>query len=241
MIGRVAARLGRMGFEGPFYVGARGKLRFVAESVVARRELVFAARPQDRPAAPAAGAPTVALHRIRRFEDFAPFAAPVEAEYWPGYLEAWRAPLGWGEEAVVATVDGRPAGVSWLQFGTASGYPTYYGRLLDGEVRVLRVVVLPSWRRRGVNTAMLHRILGEQFAGGRTRAWIECYERNVPSVRTFLRVGFRPVGALSVLEIPGLRGFVRWSSLERSRRLLAAAGVALDAARAAPPATEAAR
>lgn len=207
------ARLRRKGFEGPFYSGVQGKIRFLIESTVARSELIFVANPGSFAAVASPASPAIELHGVRSFAELGGFGASLEAEYYPGYLEALRAPFTWGEEAVVATMEGTPAGIAWLQFGTVDGFPSYYGRMFKGEARVLRVGVVPSFRRRGINTAMLHGVLAQLFAAGTVRVYIECYKYNLPSVRTFLRVGFRLAGVITVLELPGTKGFVRWANV----------------------------
>lgn len=214
MLRDLLTKVRKKGFDGPYYRGARGKLRFLLESTLWRHELVFVATPRswgDTPR-PEGG---LVLHPIRRFADFEPWRAEVEAAFYPGYLEEqWRAPFTWGEEAVVGTVDGRVACYNWMQFGTPEGFPTYYGRMFETEARILRGGVLPEFRRLGLNTLMKHRLLERYFREGATRVYAECYERNIPSVRTLLKIGFQVVGRLRVLELPGGRGYVRWSSVE---------------------------
>jgi GNAT superfamily N-acetyltransferase len=223
MLAGVAARVRKKGFEGPFYRGALGKLRFVAESTLWRRELVFAATPAGLAPAPATELPLV-LHPVRSFAEVEPFRAGLEAEYYPGYVEPWRDPFTWGETAVVGTVDGAAACFAWLQRGTPEGFPTYYNRIFEGEARILRVGVVPSFRRRGLNTLLLHRMLEGLFAEGASRVFIECYQYNVPSARAFVRVGFRAVGLITVVELPMMNGFIRWAppgrAAEELRRIL---------------------
>lgn len=216
MILDLPLQLRRKGFVGPRYEGMRGKLRFLLESIVWRREIVFAATPESFRAVPHPGGPALEFHLARRFDDLERFRSDLDAEYYPGYIEAWRGPFTWGEQAVVGTLGSRAACFAWMQFGTAEGYSTYYGRLLEREARVLRVGVAPSFRRGGVNKRLNHHLLERLFGSGHTRVYIECYRNNLPSVRTFLRVGYLPLGELSVVSIPPLRGFVRWSPVDAS-------------------------
>jgi GNAT superfamily N-acetyltransferase len=202
------------GFDGPFYAGVRGKIRFFVESTIGRSEIIFTATPASFGAVAPPTGPPIELVRATSFAELERFKTAFDAEYYPGYVEAWRAPFTWGEQAVVALVDGRPAGFAWLQFGNARGFPTYYGRIFEHEARVLRVGVAPSFRRQGVNTAMMYGVLASLFASGVKRACIECHKYNTPSVRTFLRVGYRPAAMITVLELPGMRRFVRWRSVE---------------------------
>lgn len=195
---------------GPYYAGVRGKLRFLRECSLWRKEIVFVAEPEGFGRAPRPAGPALELHPVREFANLEPFRSDLDTAYYPGYVEAFRAPFSWGEEAVLGLVDGRVASFAWMQFGTPDGFPTYYGRLFPGEARILRVGVAPAFRRGGVNTRMIHRLLERLFSGGVTRVYIECFLHNLPSVRTFLRTGFRPVGVLTVLPFPPGGSFVRW-------------------------------
>jgi len=221
-------RLRRRGFDGPFYQGVRGKLRFVAESTVVRSELFFVCTPESFAAAPRPSGPPLELHAVDRFADLAPFRAGLEAEYHPGYTDSWDAPFTWGERAVVGTVEGRVACYNWMQFGTRAGFPTYWGRMLEGEARVLRGGVLPSFRRSGLNTLMKHRLLERFFADGATRVYAECYKYNVPSVRTLLKIGFYPVALLRVMELGPSRNFVKWLPVELAFAEFRALGIDLE-------------
>jgi ribosomal protein S18 acetylase RimI-like enzyme len=230
MLGGILARIRRRGFDGPFYRGVRGKLRFVAESTVARSEIVFVCTPESFAAAPRPTGPSLELHPVERYADLEPFRAALEAEYHPGYLDGWRAPFTWGERAVVGTVEGKVACYNWMQFGTRAGFPTYWGRMFQGEARVLRGGVAPSFRRSGLNTLMKHRLLERFFGEGATRVYAECYKYNLPSVRTLLKIGFYPVGLLRVVELGPARNFVKWLPIERAYAEFRALGIDLEGA-----------
>jgi GNAT superfamily N-acetyltransferase len=206
-------RLRSMGFEGPAYRGVRGKLRFVLESTLWREEIVFVATRESFEAAGDAPGPTVELVAIAGFEELAPFAAQLEGHYYPGYLERWRGPFSWGERAVLALLDGEVAAYNFYQTGTAAGAPTYWGRLLADDMRTLRAAVMPPFRRRGVNRMMKRKLLRTFFESGKTRVYAECYRNNVPSARSFIAAGYKPIGELKVIEGVPLRNFVRWKSL----------------------------
>jgi ribosomal protein S18 acetylase RimI-like enzyme len=230
MLSRIAVKIARKGFTGPRYVGLGGKLRFLRESTLARRELIFAATPESFAAAPEPQGPPLELHPVRAPAELEPFRAGLEAAWYPGLVESFAPPLGWGEEAVIGTVDGQVACYCWMQSGTPEGFPTYYGRLLAREARILRAGVAPSFRRSGLNKLTMHRLLARAFAAGTERVWAECYLHNLPAARTFLRIGFRAVGVVTVLEAPPLRGFVRWSPLDGAAALYRRHGVDLLAA-----------
>ncbi|HEX6750638.1 MAG TPA: GNAT family N-acetyltransferase [Longimicrobium sp.] len=239
MLSGVAARLRGKGFTGPRYVGLAGKLRFLAESTLWRRELVFAATPAGFAAAPRPQGPPLELHRVRTFAEMERFRGGIDAAWYPGLTDTFHAPFGWGEEAVVGTIDGDVACYCWMQFGTAEGFPTYYGRMLEREARILRAGVAPAFRRAGLNKRTMHHLLERSFAEGVERVWAECYLNNLPAARTFLRIGFRAVGVLTVVEMPPLRGFVRWRPLEPAAALFRRHGVELLAAAPSAPSPQA--
>jgi RimJ/RimL family protein N-acetyltransferase len=211
MLGALAARIRKKGFDGPYYRGLRGKLRFALESTVGRREIILMATPETFANAAVPGGPKLELHPVRKFADFEPFRRAFEAAYYPGYTEQWRAPFGWGEQAVVGTIGGDVACCNWYQVGTPSGFPTYYGRVFSGEVRTLRASVVPAFRKQGVNTMLKHRLLMQLFGAGVTRVYVECYRNNTPSLRTLVKTGFMPIGVITVAEIPVAGRFIQWA------------------------------
>lgn len=229
MLDDLRARLRGKGFTGPRYRGIAGKLRFLAESTLWRHELIFCATPGTLAPPPSDG-PPLELHRVRTFGEMERFRDGVDAAWYRGLTGTFRAPFTWGEEAVVGTVEGEIACYCWMQFGTAEGFPTFYGRMFEGEARILRAGVAPAFRRCGLNTRTMHHLLRRSFDRGIERVWSECYLHNVPAARTFLRIGFRAVGALAVVEMPPLRGFVRWRPLDAAVALYRRHGVDLLAA-----------
>jgi ribosomal protein S18 acetylase RimI-like enzyme len=205
-------RLSRKGFTGPFYQGILGKARFAFESLILRRERVFAL---NRAAFSTAPVPSIAGFRVIRVtspRELEPYRRALESAWYPGLLEGWHGPWSWGEQLFLGLLDDEPVSYNWLQRGTAEGHDMYWGRFFEGEVRILRGAVSPAWRGQGGNTAMKHAILSRLFDEGITRVYAECYANNIPSIRTLNALGFREVGQLTVLEIPGLRGFIRWSA-----------------------------
>src|SRR5207248_1827873 len=186
------ARVRKAGFEGPFYEGLLGKARFAFESLAWRTEFIFAGTRESQASAQAPRDVRLVLTTVTSFSDLDRFRAGLEAEYFRGYLDGWRAPFTWGEEVVIGTVDECVAGFAWVQRGTSEGFPTYYGPLFGDEARILRVGVVPGFRRQGVNSAMMYALLQRLLADGFQRVFAETHKYNVPSVRTFLKVGFRP-------------------------------------------------
>lgn len=211
---RLVERLRIKGFVGPHYRGLKGKARFLLESTVARTELVFAATAETFEGAAAQENAELTMHRIASVPDLVPFRAGIDGAYYEGYARSFDAPFQWGEQLFIGTVRGSFACFAWTQFGSVGGFPTYYGRLFERDARILRVGVAPAYRRRGLNTEMLRRVLELLLNEGYARVFIECYRNNLPSVKSFLRVGFRPIGRLSVIGLPPLAGFIRWAGVD---------------------------
>jgi RimJ/RimL family protein N-acetyltransferase len=227
------ARIRTIGFEGPYYRGLLGKARFLFETVAWRTDFIFVATEDSRvPTAPPLTG-DLALTTVTVFQQLEKFRAQLEAEYYDGYLDTWRGPFAWGERVVIGTMGGRVAAFAWVQRGTTVGFPTYYGRLFEDEARILRVGVVPTFRRRGLNSAMMHAVLDQLLGEGVRRVFAESHKHNLPSVRTFLKVGFRPVATISVLNVPGERELVRWSTPSDTRSHLRDLG--LDADNVAQP------
>jgi RimJ/RimL family protein N-acetyltransferase len=76
---------------------------------------------------------------------------------------------------------------------------------------------------------MMHQLLEDLLEDGFQRVFAESHKYNVPSVRTFLRVGFRLVSAIIVLTLPRERQFVRWCSSDDLESHLRELGIRLDA------------
>src|SRR2546423_3437346 len=210
-LGRLFARIQSVGFEGPFYQGVSGKLRFLFETVGSRREFVFLGTRDSfasaRPELP------LELTIVGSFDGLEMLRSQLDAEYYPGFLDTWRKPFSWGEQVALGSVAGQLAAFAWVQHGNSEGFPTYYNRLFENDARILRVGVLPTFRRRGLNSRMMYTLLERLLAEGFVRVFAESHKYNVPSVRTFLKVGFRAVALLTVVSIPGTGELVRWGSL----------------------------
>ena len=185
------------GFVGPRYEGPVGRLRFLWHRLVVRTDVVLVAeRGEVRPPAPPR--PELALQWAESWDAFAPWAAELDSAYHPGYAKKWREIFDWGERVALVLSGGRLAGFGWIQTGTPDGVACSYGRVFAGEFRVLRVGVLPDFRRQGINTWFYARLLEELFSRGATRVYVDCDEDNAPSLRAQIAAGFRPIGALRV-------------------------------------------
>lgn len=214
------ARIRSMGFEGPYYGGLRGKFRFLFERVAWRQEIVFLGTCESFVGVPRPSSPQLKLRIVTSFDGLEALRAQLDAQYYDGFLDTWRRPFGWGEHLALGLLAGEVAAFAWVQRGNAVGFATYYGRLLEGDARILRVGVVPAFRRQGVNSAMMYSILERLIGEGSQRVFAESHRYNLPSVRTFQKVGFRAIAALTVFSLPGGGDFVHWRSAAELNRQL---------------------
>lgn len=197
-IGGLFDRLPTRGFVGPAYSGLLGKARFVFEELVARRETVLVAEAEDLTTndAPTAG---IDLVSVNSWEALAPYVREIDAGYHPGYVARWRAAFDRGEKLFLALRDRQVAGFGWLQTGTSAGVVCHYALIKSGEFRILRVGVLPAFRRQGVNMAFYSLLLRKLFSEGARRVYIDSSSNNTPSLRAQRRAGFRPLREILVV------------------------------------------
>jgi ribosomal-protein-alanine N-acetyltransferase len=73
--------------------------------------------------------------------------------------------------------------------GEAIGFCSCW-RVLD-EIHINNIAVLPEWRRGGVASALLERVLADGAAKGAHRATLEVRRSNEPALRLYERFGFR--------------------------------------------------
>ena len=228
-LGSLLARFQKTGFEGPFYRGVRGKARFLFESIAWRTEFIFAGTRESFASVRAPASTPVTLTQVTSFEELEIFRSQLEEEYFHGYLETWRSPFTWGERVVIGTISGRLAAFAWVQRGTQEGFATPYGRLFEKDARILRVGVVPTFRRQGLNSTLMRGVLEGLLGEGFERVFAESHKYNVPSVRTFLRVGFRAVAAITVMTVPGGGEYIRWSHPGDAESHLRELGINFDA------------
>jgi len=208
---RLMARISRRGFVGPRFDGIAGKIRFAYQYLVGRHEVVLVAEPHTFHPEQEAG-PALQLQFIERWEDFIPYRSHFDEAYYPGYVDGWRDVFEWKQELVIALIDGVAAGFGWVQRGAPAGVACHYGPLREGEYRILRVGVLPQYRRRGVNTAFYTMVLRALFARGAMRVYVDCSRDNAPSLRAQLKSGFRAIGELYVRGRLRRGDEVRWTA-----------------------------
>jgi ribosomal protein S18 acetylase RimI-like enzyme len=196
-IREVVHRLRTRGLVGPAYEGLVGKARLAFEELVARREVVLLAEPANLVDDTGENV-GLQLMFVRSLPGLAKHADQIDAAYHPGYTARWRPAFDRGEELVLAFRGGRVAGFGWVQTGTREGIPCHYRVITTGEARILRVGVLPAFRRQGVNTAFYVLLLKELFSRGARRVYIDSSRNNLPSLRAQLRAGFRPIATILV-------------------------------------------
>ena len=185
------------GFVGPRYEGLTGKLRFLAQALICRTEVVLHIARKD-PLPPLADTGDLEVRWIRRFEDLAPFRDELERAYYPGLLDTWRAPFTWGERVALGLAAGKVVVFVWAQSGGGRGSVGWFGPLLDGECRVSRMGVLPAERGRAYLSRFLTLLLPQLFAEGHERVFSEVVIDNEPSLKAHLRTGFKAIGLARV-------------------------------------------
>jgi len=131
------------------------------------------------------------------------------ADRWPDpeaprrYVEGFGRP---GDAGVVAEHEGTLAGATWYRLLPASDRG--YGYVGD-DVPELTLAVAAGYRRRGVASALLERLVGEAEAGGFASISLSVEPDN-PALRLYRRHGFVRAG-----EVGGSWTMVR--SLDRRR------------------------
>lgn len=210
-LGAVLDRVRSGGFVGPAYSGWIGKARFAFEELVARTEVVLVAEPESVKNTDSL-AERVELRFVDAWDALAGFEAEIDGAYHSGYVARWRGPFERGERLVLALTEGHVAGFGWLQTGTPEGVPCHYALIKTGEFRILRVGVLPAYRRRGINSGFYALLLRELFSQGARRVYIDSSRNNVASLRAQRRAGFRTVGEILVRGRLFGSGVIRWRS-----------------------------
>jgi ribosomal-protein-alanine N-acetyltransferase len=101
----------------------------------------------------------------------------------------------WSREMYLAELEN--PGVSFLYLardpaGRAIGFCSFW-RVLD-ELHINNLAVLPGYRRAGVASALLTRVLAEGAALGARKATLEVRRSNEPARRLYERFGFAQAG-----------------------------------------------
>lgn len=211
---RLPRRLRGRGFVGPRYDGLRGRLRFIAQVLLYRTEVVLQASRSDPPFARPGQGDMKALW-LTRYEELQSYREQIEREYHEGFLDSWRGPFEWGERVALALVDERVVAFVWAQPGSADGGVCRYGPVLEHECRLLRMGVVPALRGNNYLARFLAVLLPQLYAQGYDHLYSEVGVDNEPSLKAHLRVGFRPIGLVGVTgRLLGGRAVV-WKAISR--------------------------
>ena len=97
--------------------------------------------------------------------------------------------------------DEQLAHIAWVM--SAAHHPSFIS-LEPGEVELMFVYTLRPHRGRGIQTHALNHILTDLQREPFLHAYAHVAEDNAPSLRAFVRLGFRPVATVSVRRALGL-------------------------------------
>ncbi|MEZ4527576.1 MAG: ribosomal protein S18-alanine N-acetyltransferase [Desulfobacterales bacterium] len=67
-------------------------------------------------------------------------------------------------------------------------------RVIAGEMEILRIAVLPDWRRQGVGRQILGMGLQKALAAGAQVCFLEVRASNIPAMALYADMGFRCIG-----------------------------------------------
>ena len=101
-----------------------------------------------------------------------------------------------GAEAVIARVDGEPAGYA-LWFYTFSTFLGKRGLYLED------LFVKPAWRGKGIGRALLAHLAGEAIARDCGRLEWSVLDWNEPAIGFYKGLGARPMGEWTVFRLAG--------------------------------------
>lgn len=104
------------------------------------------------------------------------------------YVKAWGRP---GDAAVIALLDGFPAGAAWYRLfdGTSPGYG-----FVDAQTPELAVAVVPNARGKGVGSALLDALTERARADGFGSLSLSVDRHNDGAIALYEQFGFERVG-----------------------------------------------
>jgi len=108
--------------------------------------------------------------------------------------------------------EGKLAGYGWTLTGCTIE-PHYYP-LGTNDIHLFDFLVFPEYRGRGVNPCLVTHILDQMTAEGRTRAYIEAAEWNLPQLASLRKTGFQLLGVARKRSLLG-RTVVAWGTLRK--------------------------
>ena len=101
----------------------------------------------------------------------------------------------------LAKLNGEVVGLNWSVIGGFEGFHCF--PMTSKDAVILASEVFPNYRGRGINPAMNKRIVFELKKEGITRVFINCEVWNKANLRSIPKVGFKKLGILHTLRIPG--------------------------------------
>lgn len=125
------------------------------------------------------------LHHATYLQERMPDAGPGPVQL---YVKAWGRP---GDTAMIALVDGFPAGAAWYRLfrGDAPGYG-----FVDEVTPELAIAVVPSARGIGVGSALLVALLERARADGHAALSLSVARENDAAIALYRAHGFEQVG-----------------------------------------------
>lgn len=101
----------------------------------------------------------------------------------------------WTREMYLSELENRNVSSCYIAYddaGRAIGFCSFW-RVLD-ELHINNLAVLPEFRRKGVASALLDRVLGEGVGLGAARATLEVRRSNEAARQLYARFGFTVAG-----------------------------------------------
>lgn len=139
-----------------------------------------------------------------------------------------RARFAAGSRCFTAQVAGQIACYGWVSRGAERiGELERTLRMRPDEAYIWDCATLPTFRRRGLYTALLRQIETTLGAEGARRVWIGASARNEPSLRAFASAGFHPAVTVTFARLLGWRRFTARGMAGAPTDLVAAAQAAL--------------
>jgi len=108
---------------------------------------------------------------------------------------------------------GKLAGYGWSMTGHTIA--PHYCPFGADDVHFFDFLVFPEFRGQQFNPALVNYMLGQFAAEGRTRAYIEAAEWNLPQLNSLRKTNFRSLGIARKTSLFG-RTFVQWTKIERT-------------------------
>jgi ribosomal protein S18 acetylase RimI-like enzyme len=124
------------------------------------------------------------LHHAYYWKERQPDEGPGPVQL---YVKAWGRP---GDTAVIALMDGFPAGAAWFRLfeQTAPGYG-----FVDEGTPELAVAVVPNARGKGVGSALLETLLARARDDGYDAVSLSVDRENTGAIALYEQFGFRRV------------------------------------------------